>query len=140
MLLYARTQDGQHYQAVLADGSMGLIHSSLVLQREPIQLHPMPWFHSSISRLDAEKLLDRNWDGQFLLRTSQNTKGVFALAIRYEHGKSLDIRKLFSVQFVSMGRNDFLCLKMCGTTLHANMLFSCCFLLLFVVVFSRGVI
>lgn len=75
-------QDGEHYQAVAADGSMGLIHRSSLLERQPISMWEMPWFHGAISRLDAEKLLDRNRDGQFLLRTSQNTKGVYALAIR----------------------------------------------------------
>jgi len=61
---------------------MGLIGSSFILQRDSIPLLPMPWFHSTISRLDAEKLLDRNWEGQFLLRTSQSTKGIYALAMR----------------------------------------------------------
>lgn len=75
-------QDREHYQAVASDGSMGLIHHSSLLERHPIQLWPMPWFHAAISRLDAEKLLDRNTGGQFLLRTSQNTNGVYALAIR----------------------------------------------------------
>lgn len=43
---------------------------------------PMPWFHGPISRFDAEKLLDRNKDGQFLLRAGQHPKGVYALAVR----------------------------------------------------------
>ena len=67
-----------------SDGSMGLIHFSHIHEREPIPVVPMPWFHSAISRLDAEKLLDRNQDGHFLLRISQNTKGVYALAIRWD--------------------------------------------------------
>ena len=61
---------------------MGLVHHDALLERPAIQLWPMPWFHGPISRLDAEKLLDRNTEGQFLLRTSQNTKGVYALAMR----------------------------------------------------------
>ncbi len=63
---------------------MGLIHCSSILERRPVPLYPMPWFHAAISRLDAEKLLDRNQEGQFLLRVSQNTKGVYALAMRLE--------------------------------------------------------
>ncbi len=55
---------------------------SAVLRRPSIPLFPMPWFHGAITRLEAEKLLDRNQDGQFLFRTSQNTKGVYALALR----------------------------------------------------------
>lgn len=61
---------------------MGLIQHSSLLERHPIAMWDMPWFHGAISRLDAEKLLDRNRDGQFLLRISQNTKGVYALALR----------------------------------------------------------
>ena len=76
-------QGGQHYQASAADGEIGLFPSSAILKRPPVPMVPMPWFHGAISRLDAEKLLDRNQDGQFLLRTSQNTQGVYALAIRW---------------------------------------------------------
>lgn len=65
-----------------ADGSMGLIQRACILDRQPVSMWAMPWFHGTISRLDAEKLLDRNKDGQFLLRISQNTKGVYALAMR----------------------------------------------------------
>ena len=75
-------QDNEHYQAVGSDGSMGLVHRSNLLERRAIPPLPMPWFHAAISRLDAEKLLDRSLEGQFLLRTSQNTKGVYALALR----------------------------------------------------------
>lgn len=75
-------QDGDHYQGVASDGSMGMVQRSALLQRQAVPPWPMPWFHAAISRLDAEKLLDRNLDGQFLLRTSQNTKGVYALALR----------------------------------------------------------
>ena len=57
--------------------------ASTILERHPVPMVPMPWFHGAISRFDAEKLLDRNQDGQFLLRTSQNTRGVYALAVRY---------------------------------------------------------
>lgn len=75
-------QDGEHYQGIASDGSMGLVHRASFLERRPVPLLSMPWFHGAISRLDAEKLLDRNHEGQFLLRTSQNTKGVYALAVR----------------------------------------------------------
>ena len=62
---------------------MGLIHHTSILERCPVPMWDMPWFHGAISRLDAEKLLDRNRDGQFLLRISQNTKGVYALGVRW---------------------------------------------------------
>ena len=55
-------------------------------------MFPMPWFHSAISRLEAEKLLDRNQDGQFLLRESQHTKGVYALALRYARERERESR------------------------------------------------
>lgn len=76
-------QNGLTYQASTADGSIGQFHASAVKKRYPIPMLPMPWFHSTISRLEAEKLLDRNQDGQFLLRISHNTKGKYALAIRW---------------------------------------------------------
>ena len=34
-------------------------------------------------RFEAEKILDRNQDGQFLMRTSQSTEGIYALAVSY---------------------------------------------------------
>jgi len=78
------SQDGQHYQASAADGEIGLFSVAAILERPPVPMLPMPWFHGAISRLDAEKLLDRNQDGQFLLRASQNTQGVYALAVRLD--------------------------------------------------------
>ena len=86
LLLSPSPSQDEHYQAVACDGSMGLVHCSSLLRRKAIPPLPMPWFHGAISRLDAEKLLDRNLDGQFLLRTSQNTKGVYALALRQVGG------------------------------------------------------
>lgn len=76
-------QDGLHYLASTSDGNIGQFPMSAVKKRTPIPMLPMPWYHSTISRLEAEKLLDRNQDGQFLFRTSQNTKGKYALAIRW---------------------------------------------------------
>ena len=78
------SQDEQHYQASAADGEIGLFSAAAILERPPVPMLPMPWFHGAISRLDAEKLLDRNQDGQFLLRASQNTQGVYALAVRLD--------------------------------------------------------
>ena len=82
LCLHGPLQDGEHYQGVASDGSMGMVHRSALLERPAIPPWPMPWFHGALSRLDAEKLLDRKLEGQFLLRTSQNTKGVYALALR----------------------------------------------------------
>lgn len=78
------SQDGQYYQASATDGEIGLFSAAAILERPPVPMLPMPWFHGAISRLDAEKLLDRNQDGQFLLRASQNTQGVYALAVRLD--------------------------------------------------------
>ena len=78
-------QDHMHYQAAASDGSIGLFPASAILDRSPVPMHPMPWFHGAITRLESEKLLDRNQDGQFLFRTSQNTKGIYALALRLVH-------------------------------------------------------
>ena len=75
-------QDRKNYQATAANGDVGLFPALAIMPRSPIPMLPMPWFHSAISRLEAEKLLDRNQDGQFLLRESQNTEGVYALALR----------------------------------------------------------
>ena len=75
-------QDRKNYQGTAANGDVGLFPANAIRQRSPIPMLPMPWFHSAISRLEAEKLLDRNQDGQFLLRESQHTKGVYALALR----------------------------------------------------------
>ena len=36
-----------------------------------------------VRRFEAEKILDRNQDGQFLMRTSQSTEGIYALAVSY---------------------------------------------------------
>lgn len=66
------------------------MHRGALLPRPPVPLHPMPWFHGTISRVEAESLLDRNTQGQFLLRTSQNTAGVYALAMRSEFRGGLE--------------------------------------------------
>lgn len=64
------------------DGATGLVPVACILRRPAVSMVPMPWFHGPISRFDAEKLLDRNKDGQFLLRAGQHPKGVYALAVR----------------------------------------------------------
>ena len=64
------------------DGSVGLVPIACILRRPAVSMVPMPWFHGTISRFDAEKLLDRNKDGQFLLRAGQHPQGVYALAVR----------------------------------------------------------
>ena len=43
---------------------------------------PTRWFHGSVTRFEAEKLLDRNRLGQFLVRSTQHGKGVFAVSLR----------------------------------------------------------
>lgn len=97
----------EYCQATVADGSVGLVPMSSVLERPGVMLQPMPWFHGPITRysllsnrvtgsnsteasthwntllyrFEAEKILDRNQDGQFLMRTSQSTEGIYALAV-----------------------------------------------------------
>ena len=44
---------------------------------------PSPrWFHGLVTRFEVEKLLDRNRPGQFLVRSTQHGKGVFAVSVR----------------------------------------------------------
>ena len=48
--------------------------------------HPTPrprWFHGLVTRFEVEKLLDRNRPGQFLVRSTQHGKGVFAVSLRW---------------------------------------------------------
>ena len=42
------TQD--YCQATLADGSVGLVPKSAILERPGVMLQPMPWFHGPITR------------------------------------------------------------------------------------------
>ncbi|KAL5473852.1 hypothetical protein EMCRGX_G028414 [Ephydatia muelleri] len=63
------------------NGSTGLVPVASTLRRLAVSMVPMPWFHGTVSRFDAEKLLDRNKDGQFLLRAGQHPQGVYALAV-----------------------------------------------------------
>jgi c-src tyrosine kinase len=57
---------------------------SSILERPGVALQPLPWFHGPITRFEAEKILDRNQDGQFLMRTSQSTEGIYALAVSHK--------------------------------------------------------
>ena len=42
------------------------------------------WFHSDISGFDAEKLLlERGFDGSYLVRPSKSNPGDFTLSVRY---------------------------------------------------------
>ncbi|CAI8035156.1 Tyrosine-protein kinase CSK [Geodia barretti] len=75
---------GDYCQATAADGSVGLVPMSSILERPGVVLQPMPWFHGPITRFEAEKILDRNQDGQFLMRTSQSTEGIYALAVSHK--------------------------------------------------------
>ncbi len=42
------------------------------------------WFHGKLTREEAEKLLERGKNGQFLVRESQNFKGDYTLCVLYE--------------------------------------------------------
>ena len=43
-------QDKKYCQATVADGSVGLIPVSAILERPGVMLQPMPWFHGPITR------------------------------------------------------------------------------------------
>lgn len=75
---------GEYCQAASADGSVGVVQMSSILERPRVMLQPMPWYHGPITRFEAEKILDRNQDGQFLMRTSQSTEGIYALAVSHK--------------------------------------------------------
>ena len=44
------TQKESFCQATVADGSVGLVPISAMLDRPGVMLHPMPWFHGPITR------------------------------------------------------------------------------------------
>ena len=41
------------------------------------------WFHGKLTRDEAENMMDKHKNGQFLIRESQNYKGDFTLCVRY---------------------------------------------------------
>ncbi|KAF2356678.1 SH2 domain [Trinorchestia longiramus] len=54
-------------------------------KKKEVKLNSMEWFHRSISRDEAEKLLQPREDGLFLVRESTNFPGDYTLCVCYQN-------------------------------------------------------
>ncbi|XP_055850132.1 uncharacterized protein LOC129914768 [Episyrphus balteatus] len=61
-----------------------LMHSQHQQRKCEVKLNAMPWFHGSISRDEAEHLLQPRDDGLFLVRESTNFPGDYTLCVCFQ--------------------------------------------------------
>lgn len=88
-------KDGDWWKAkLMSTGKIGFIPSNYVAEKQSIQAEE--WFHGTIKRAEAEKILLSNGrHGDFLIRESESKPGDYSLSIREGDGvKHYRIRKL----------------------------------------------
>lgn len=69
------TSTTHHHQSVSASSSA---------RKCEVKLNAMPWFHGSITRDEAEHLLQPREDGLFLVRESTNFPGDYTLCVCFQ--------------------------------------------------------
>ncbi|XP_069137994.1 tyrosine-protein kinase CSK-like isoform X2 [Argopecten irradians] len=79
------TRDANWYKGRDGAGREGMIPATYVQRRREVPLHAMPWFHGSISREQAESLLQNMEDGVFLVRDSVHYRGDFTLSVSFDN-------------------------------------------------------
>ncbi|XP_023297845.2 probable serine/threonine-protein kinase DDB_G0282963 [Lucilia cuprina] len=62
----------------------GLLHGQQQQKKCEVKLNAMPWFHGSITRDEAEHLLQPREDGLFLVRESTNFPGDYTLCVCFQ--------------------------------------------------------
>ncbi|XP_071171781.1 tyrosine-protein kinase CSK-like isoform X1 [Mytilus galloprovincialis] len=77
------TKDVNWYKGKNESGQEGMVPATYLQKRKEVQLHAMPWYHGSITREQAEDLLQFKEDGVFLLRDSVHFRGDFTLSVVY---------------------------------------------------------
>uniref|UniRef100_A0A1X7UVQ9 Tyrosine-protein kinase n=1 Tax=Amphimedon queenslandica TaxID=400682 RepID=A0A1X7UVQ9_AMPQE len=63
-----------------SEGTVGVVPTSSLTLRSPVSLSPMIWYHCC-TRDEAEGLLDKSIEGQFLVRPSQTSDSVYAISV-----------------------------------------------------------
>ncbi|WAR00882.1 CSK-like protein, partial [Mya arenaria] len=95
------TRDVNWYKAKKGTGEEGMIPATYVQKRKEVSLHAMPWHHGTISRQEAEELLEGKPDGMFLIRDSVHFQGDFTLSVccdsRVDHYRILTRNNLLEV-------------------------------------------
>lgn len=71
------------FEAVNCEGRKGWIPRNFVMERYPVELKPMSWFHGNISRIEAERLFYPCEDGMFLIRNFTKHQGDYVLSVCY---------------------------------------------------------
>ncbi|OWF54088.1 Tyrosine-protein kinase CSK [Mizuhopecten yessoensis] len=79
------TRDTNWYKGRNGSGREGMVPATYVQRRREVPLHAMPWFHGSISREQAENLLQDMEDGVFLVRDSVHYRGDFTLSVSFDN-------------------------------------------------------
>ena len=59
-----------------------LIEQQLVLYNTNITAVLCSWYHGSISRIEAEKLLRVHREGSYLIRTSESNRQDYSLSVK----------------------------------------------------------
>jgi len=49
------------------------------------------WYHGSISRIEAERLLRVQREGSYLVRTSESNRQDYSLSVKYVNGAVVNI-------------------------------------------------
>ncbi|XP_065355005.1 probable serine/threonine-protein kinase DDB_G0282963 isoform X2 [Calliphora vicina] len=62
----------------------GVLHAQQQQKKCEVKLNAMPWFHGSITRDEAEHLLQPREDGLFLVRESTNFPGDYTLCVCFQ--------------------------------------------------------
>ncbi|XP_075146323.1 C-terminal Src kinase [Haematobia irritans] len=73
-----------HGAPALHGGGGGVGHQQQSHKKCEVKLNAMPWFHGSITRDEAEHLLQPREDGLFLVRESTNFPGDYTLCVCFQ--------------------------------------------------------
>ncbi|VDP82624.1 unnamed protein product [Echinostoma caproni] len=76
------------------------IHSLIPSSLEMLPLEEQPWFHRSLTRLEAEELLRNQPEGSFLVRNSETCPNDYSLTIKHKTFLHMKISRNAAGQYI----------------------------------------
>ena len=89
VLKILNTDDDQNWYRAQVEGREGLIPYNYVDMKSP------DWYYGSISRCDANRLLDGRHEGAFVVRSSESSPGDFSLSVQCGAGDGVQHFRIY---------------------------------------------
>ena len=82
ILRVLRKSENREWAEVNLKGEIGWVPASCIVKQESLENYS--WFHSNITRAEAEVCLSSGINGSFLVRESESKPGMFSLSLRLD--------------------------------------------------------